>query len=374
MNKLLQIVALTVLANVQVAIARAETQTITWTAESEHSLVVSNIESIAPGVYCMVGADLDTASAKTQAIIQQIDSSHPTPVWVTHAPLLEKGFFQNRFTSCALMGDSIYGLEEVDTQASASTSQTLVFVNRFDKQGRRTARKQVSVEVNKPWSIGFGSMGEQLYVLLGEQESKAKKAAGGMRLVSLSSDLNVQRTISILNGSFFYPSKMLATDQGYLLVGPFAKNAQEQDAELAAAKLTPTGKYLWAQHFPYSTSNATYTVNPGTREIMVSAIQNGELQSQTVDAAGRLYAPIRVKSTACRAVGHSSTPDSLSILALTCDKPPQLVNLAISTGVTTAIKKLDQKPVKSFDLAESAFIVMRPSSDAPVYQFLEIQK
>lgn len=374
MNKLLQIIGFVAFANLHTTIAHAETSTITWAAKNEHSLVVNNVAAIAPSVYCMVGADLDTALAKTQAIIQQLAPPRNSPVWVTHAPLAEKEFFQNRFTNCTAIGDSIYGLEEVDTQASSNTSQTLVFVNRFDNLGRRVDRKRINVGGNKPWSIGFGSTGEHLYVLLGEQESKAKNSQGGMILVSLSPDLEVERTVTISNGAFFYPSKMLATDQGIILVGPFSKNAQEQDAELAAAKLSPNGKYMWAQHFPYSTNKAIYTVNPLTQEIRVSAIQNGELQSQTINAAGRLSDPTNVKSTECRALGHAGSPSIPQILALNCDKPPQLVMTGLSTGATVPIKKLDQKPVKSFDLTESAFIVMRSGNDAPEYQFLQIQK
>ncbi|MGE5453049.1 MAG: hypothetical protein ACM3VZ_14535 [Acidobacteriota bacterium] len=373
MNKRLPIIVLSVFASFHIAAACAETAAIYWTAKSEHTLVVNNIVTIAPGTYCLAGADLDTVSAHTHAVIQQLDASRNSPVWITDVPPSEKEFFQNRFTSCAIMGDSIYGLEEVDTQPSSTTSQTLLFVNRFDKQGRRTARKQVSIAAKKPWTIGFAAMGESLYALVGEQESKAK-TPGGMHLISMSSDLDVQRAISIPNGAFFYPSKMLTTEQGILLVGPFAKNAQEQDAELAAAKLSPNGKYLWAQHIPYPASKATYTMNPDTQEIRVSVIQNGELQSQAVNAAGRISVAINVKSTACRALGHAGSPDSPQILALSCDKPPQLVATSLSTGLTTPIKKLDQKPLKSFDLTESALIVMRSGNDTPEYQFLQIKK
>lgn len=374
MNKLLQIVGVGFGAILQIAAAQAEPRSIAWTAESEHALIVNDIVAIAPGAYCLAGADLDTGLAQTHAIIQKLDSSRGKPAWVTRASLTERGFFQNRFTSCTFMGGSIYGLEEVDTQADSNASQTLIFVTRFDKQGRLTARKQLILDGKKPWSVGMVALDEDLYVLLGEQKSSTKTAGGGMRLISLSKSLDIQRTITIPNGSFFYPSKMLATAHGIFLVGPFSKSAEEQDAELASAKLSLNGKYLWAQRFAYAASKSAFSVNPHTQEIRVSAVLNGELQSQTVNAAGRLSEVIKVKSTACRALGHSSTADSTQTIALDCDKPPQLINTDQTTGVTTPITKLNQKPIKSFDLPESTLIVIRSDSDTPEYRFLEIKK
>ena len=359
MNKLLQIVGVGFGAILQIAAAQAEPRSIAWTAESEHALIVNDIVAIAPGAYCLAGADLDTGLAQTHAIIQKLDSSRGKPAWVTRASLTERGFFQNRFTSCTFMGGSIYGLEEVDTQADSNASQTLIFVTRFDKQGRRTARKQLTLDGKKPWSVGMVALDEDLYVLLGEQKSSTQTTGGGMRLISLSKSLDIQRTITIPNGSFFYPSKMLATAHGIFLVGPFSKSAEEQDAELASAKLSLNGKYLWAQRFAYAASKSAFSVNPHTQEIRVSAVLNGELQSQTVNAAGRLSEVIKVKSTACRALGHSSTADSTQTIALDCDKPPQLINTDQTTGVTTPITKLNQKPIKSFDLPESTLIVIQ---------------
>ena len=72
------------------------------------------------------------------------------------------------------MGGSIYGLEEVDTQTDSNASQTLIFVTRFDKQGRLTARKQLILDGKKPWSVGMVALDEDLYVLLGEQNQVPK--------------------------------------------------------------------------------------------------------------------------------------------------------------------------------------------------------
>ena len=41
------------------------------------------------------------------------------------------------------MGGSIYGLEEVDTQADSNASQTLIFVTRFDKARTTYRSKQL---------------------------------------------------------------------------------------------------------------------------------------------------------------------------------------------------------------------------------------
>lgn len=354
--------------------ATAAPAAVTWTAQNEHSLVVSDVSTIAPGAYCVVGADLDTQSARTQAVIQTINSAQSKPTWVTHAPLTEKGLFQNRFTSCSAIGESVYGLEEVDTQGSSGLSQTLIFVSRFDKEGHRIARKQVSIDAKRPWAIGLASSGQTLYLLVGEQETRTKNSLGGMRLVSMPAGLEDQHSITIFSGSFFFPSKLHVAEQGLFLVGPFAKNSQEQDAALAAASLTLNGKYRWAHHFPYPANKAAYSLNPHTLEARASFISNGELQSQAVNATGNATAPITVKSASCRAIGHADAPNTAQIFSLDCERPPHVVSTNLPNGNATAIHKLDQKPLKHFDLSDSVVLVTRSNGDTPEYQFLRIQK
>lgn len=373
MNKLLQFISF-IFIGLRGFTASAEVMPVTWRAQSEHVLVVSNITALVPDSYCLVGADLDTQSARTQAIIQVLNPTQSTPIWVTHASLNEKDFFQNRFTHCSAIGDSIYGVEEVDTQSSASLSQTLIFINRFNKEGHCIARKQVVIGTPKPWSIGLTAIGQTLYLLAGDKETQAKNSFAGMHLISLSSNLEDQRSVAIPNGAFFYPSKMLTLDRGLFLVGPFSKSAQEEDAELAAARLSLKGKYLWAQHFPYAANKAIYTLDPQTQEIRVSVIRNGVLESQSVNAEGKASNPVVLKSTACRALGHLGNLVRPQVLALNCGKPPQVTNTDLATGTVISFKKLDQKPLKYFDLPDSVFLVMRSNSDAPEYQFLQIKK
>ena len=156
-----------------------------------------------------------------------------------------------------------------------------------------------------------------------------------MRLISLSKSLDIQRAITIPNGSFFYPSKMLATAHGIFFGWTVFQERRRARCRARSAKLSLNGKYLWAQRFAYAANKSAFSVNPKTQEIRVSALLNGELQSQTVNAAGRLSEVIKVKSTACRALGHSSTAVSPQTIALDCDKPPQLINTDQTTGVTT---------------------------------------
>ena len=75
MNKLLQVVVVGFGVILQIAAAQAEPLSIAWTAESEHALIVNDIVAMAPGAYCLAGADLDTGLAQTHAIIQKLDSS-----------------------------------------------------------------------------------------------------------------------------------------------------------------------------------------------------------------------------------------------------------------------------------------------------------
>ncbi len=363
------------LLSAQVTAAEANESAITWTAENEHALIVNDITAIAPDTYCLVGSDLDTRSARANAIIQTINATKFTPRWIARTPPVDKTFFQNRFTACSRIGESIYGLEEVDTQSGLTISQTLFFINRFDKQGHHLARKQVNIESKKPWTIGLSSYGERLYILLGEQETKYKGVMGGMRLISMPSDLNTQQSTSIPSGSFFYPSKMLMTEQNLFLVGPFAKNSQEQDAKLAAAKLSSNGRYLWAQHFTLPINKAVYALDSLSQEIRVSAIQNGELYSQVVSTSGLLSSTTaNVQTSACRPLANTGTASNPQVLVLNCSKPAKIMAIDLATGLTSAMQTLDKKIVKTFDLPDAAFIVTRSSSDTPEYQFLRISK
>lgn len=369
------IISLSAILGSQVTTAYAGDSVITWVAESEHALVVNNIAAIAQDTYCLVGSELDTQSARTTAIIQAINATKPIPAWVIRMQPADKTFFQNRFTACSAIDDSIYGLEEVDTQSGPTLSQTLFFINRFNKQGHHLARKQVNIDAKNPWTIGLSSYGERLHILIGEQETKYKNTTGGMHLVTTSSDLNAQQSIIIPGGSFFYPSKMLATEQNLFLVGPFARSSQEQDSELAAAKLSSNGKYIWAQHFTFPTNKAVYTLDSLSQDIRVTALQNGELQSQVVSTSGLLSSTtVGVQSTVCRPIANKGTARSPQVLALNCNKPQKIVTTDLATGLTTAVQVLDKKVIKTFDLPDAAFIVTRSNSDTSEYQFLRIPK
>lgn len=369
-----KIISLSFLLSLQVTTADANESAITWATEDEHALIVNSITALAQDTYCLVGSDLDTQSARTNAIIQTINVTKSLPLWVARTPPADKTFFQNRFTACSGIGDSIYGLEEVDTQSGPTISQTLLFINRFDRQGHHLARKQVNIDAKKPWTIGLSSYGARLYILIGEQETKYKNAMGGMRLISMPPDLNTQQSTTIPSGSFFYPSKMLVTEQNLFLVGPFARNSQEQDSKLTAAKLSSTGKYFWVQHFTLPENKAVYTLDSLSQEIRVSAIQNGELQSQVVSTSGLLSSANANVQSACRPLANIGTASNPQVLVLNCGNPQKIMVTDLASGLTTAIQTLDRKIVKTFDLPDATFIVTRSRSDATEYQFLRISK
>jgi len=314
---------------------------------------------------CLAGARLDSESAQGSGQLLLLDLKRDAVLGQVHIPAPDD-FVSLEPVQCAMDGETVYVLANVNTQAARSLNQGLVYLYQFNMQGKLLGKKELLIPARNSYgqALGLTANGVQVAGYSKDEDDTNEQYSSFTLAVDRrlnQGKLNVRKTGAFYSGAearFIGDSLHIA---GNFLPAKLAKNEGADD--YANSRLLANGGYAWSVR----------PIKQPSRKIAAGISSQGVSYSLAYGDAGSTLAVISAEGKQLSLTSFPSkycTTNSISeygagVMALRepCGKQRKgAALLAIANGVETPLQLAPGEPVYATSNSGQWFVISRDAS------------
>jgi hypothetical protein len=299
---------------------------------------------------CLAGDRFDSDGGQGGGELLLLDLKRDAVRWHVHLPIPDDNY-SLQAVQCAIDGDNVYLLANVDTQAPRTLNQGVVYLYQFNAEGKQLGRKQLTVPGRNRYGYALGPSANGVQVagyIKDEDESSEFYSLFTLTLDSRLNEgkLNVRKTGAFTNNveaRFVGDNLQIA---GMFLPAKLAKN--DWVGDFANSRLLANGGYAWSVR-PFK---------PAPRNVATGVSPKGAIYSLAYDSAGSSLAltsaegkplsMVSYPSKFCDTKSISEYGDGVLALRMPCNgqrKAAELMTIAPATGKESAVRLAPGEPV-----------------------------
>lgn len=316
---------------------------------------------------CLAGDRFDPDSMQSTGELLLIDLKRDVVIFKAHIPVPDDNASLLP-VQCAIDGDDVYVLANVDTQLSRSLNQGIVYLYQFNKQGKQIGKKELVIpgRNNYGHALGVSANGIQVAGYIKDEDDSFEyysffTLAVDRRLKE--GKLNVRKT-----GAFWSGSEARFVGENVHIAGPFmpAKVAKDGgDNDYANSRVLANGGYAWSVR-PFKKA---------PRKVVAGVSQQGAIYSLAYEdtgstlavtgADGKQQSLASFPSKFCETTSLSEYGDRVLALRTPCNKQgkaAELLAIAPATGKESAVRLAPGEPVYAATNLGQWFVISKDAA------------
>ncbi|KRB83572.1 hypothetical protein [Duganella sp. Root198D2] len=299
---------------------------------------------------CLVGQSFDPEWGNSTAELTLLDLKRDAVLAKTQIPVPDDDASLYP-VQCAFDGENVYLLANVDTQASRSLNQGLVYIYQFNMQGKQLGKKELAIPGSNSYghALGVSASGLQVAGYIKDEDDSSEYYS----FFTLALDrrlkegkLNVRKT-----GAFRSGSEARFVGDNVQVAGPFVAAKVVKDNwvdDYANSRVLVNGGYAWSMR-PFKQS---------PRHVAAGISQQGAIYSLAYEKTGSTLAVTSAEGKQLSLASYPSkfcetssiTEYGADVLALRkpCDvkrKAAELVLISPANGKETPLQLAPGEPV-----------------------------
>lgn len=331
--------------------------------------LASYVRQITPldgGKLCIVGQSMDPdGDLQSRGTISMVDAAHGRLLWqkVVKAPA---GNAAMRFVACRVAGEAIYVAANVDTHSEQSLNQSLVYLYRFDSEGKVIASQQLVTGSTNALVYGIEADANGVRAAGIATGVKAERASNAIFFATLDRDLKNMQVSKIEKGAYAADA-VTRLDGGVLLAaGNFAPASAAVDAfsnDYAISKIV-AGKYQFSVRPQQAKADDVASAISAAGEIVSLGVIGKQSTLSLVGADGKLRDSRQLDSSYCHTGSISADAGTVYAVRSPCGRsqdPSRLVAIARKSGAETIVKGIVGEPVHVLASGSEVLVIARKS-------------
>ena len=317
-------------------------------------LSVYSMEFSADGDKVCIAGTVSTEMGESKGMLMLVDRARNVLLWRASFPPPDE-FAGVYPVQCAIAGERVYLLANVDTDSSPPNSKTLAYVYRFDVQGKNIAHQRLPLDSAYTYGYALDAAPDGVKVAGYGKDVDADFEYYSVYSLSLSPELAPQgKPLIRKSGAYVQFNRARIVGDSLYVTGVFypAKVArQEVVDDFAASRLRLSGGYTWSAHSGLgkgSSSPDSGVTRDGSIHTLNAA--GGATTLLTVNAAGRIAAQIKYPSSYCDTSAIAAWGAALIAVREPCaagakDKSRALVSVDTIAGKEKVLDWFGEEPL-----------------------------
>jgi hypothetical protein len=314
---------------------------------------------------CLAGVRLDSESGQGSGELLLLDLKRDSVIGQAHIPAPED-YVSLEPVQCALDGDNVYLLANVNTQAARSLNQGLVYLYQFNLQGKLLGKKELALPGRSSYGQALGVSANGLQVAgYSKDEDDTNEYYSSFTLAVdprlKEGKLNVRKT-----GAFYSGAEARFVGDSLHIAGNFlpAKLAKNEGADdYANSRLLANGGYAWSVR-PFKQQSRKIDAGISSRGVTYSlAYADAGSTLAVISPEGKQVSQTSFPSKYCTTNSISEYGAGVLALREPCGKQQKgAVLLAIANGVETPLQLAPGEPVFATTNAGQWFVVSKDAA------------
>lgn len=316
---------------------------------------------------CLVGQSFDPDLGNSTAELKLLDLKRDAVLAKAQIPVPDD-YAALQPVQCAIDGDNVFLLANVDTQLPRSLNQGIVYLYQFNMQGKQLGKKQLVVEGRNSYghALGVSATGVQVAGYIKDEDDSSEYYAFFTLAVDRrlkEGKLNVRKT-----GAFVSGAEARFVGDHLQVAGPFrpAKLAKNDWADdYANSRVMANGGYAWSMR-PFkqvprnvvagiSQQGAIYSLAYGKPESMLAV----------TSAEGKQVSLSSFQSKFCETSSLSEYGVNVLALRKPCDekrKAAALTLISPATGKESSLQLAPGEPVFAATNSGQWFVISKDAA------------
>ncbi|WP_028104670.1 hypothetical protein [Pseudoduganella violaceinigra] len=317
---------------------------------------------------CLASDHFDPDAAQNGAELTVVDYQRNAVLW-TKRIAAPNGFASLRAKQCVFDGDNVYLLANANTRSQSTLNQTLVYVYRFDVQGKELGHKELSLPGRNRYGYAIGASPFGVVVAGYSKDEDGDAEYNSTFTVSLDKKLGVG-TVSLRKTGAFASSAAarFVGDQLYI-AGEFVPaklNKQDYAIDYAQSRILSNGGYAWSvRPFKQEYRSVEAVVSP--RGLIYSLSSKGSTSTLAVTSAeGKQLSLTSFDGKFCRTQSISEYGNGVIAVREPCSgqgKTAALLSIAPADGKEVVQHLVSGEPVFVATHNEQWFIVAKDGTN-----------
>jgi len=316
---------------------------------------------------CLLGGRFDPESMQGTAALLLLDLKRDAVLAQAKVPVPD-GNASLQPVQCAIDGDNVYVLTNVDTQLPRSLNQGIVYLYQFNMQGKQLGKKNLAIPGRNRYghALGVSANGVQVAGYI-KDEDESSEYYSFFTLV-LDSRLNEGKLNVRKTGAFRSGSKARFVGENVHVAGPFqpAKVAKNDWAEdYANSRVLANGGYAWSMRpFKQVPRNVAAGISQQGAIYSLAYDKTGSTLAVT-SAEGKQLSQASFPSKFCETRSISEYGDGILALRMPCEeqrKSAELVAIAPASGRESSVRLAAGEPVFAATNLGQWFVISRDAA------------
>jgi len=316
---------------------------------------------------CLAGGRFDPESMKSTGELLLLDLKRDAVLAQAHIPVPDD-YASLHPVQCAIDGDNVYLLANVNTQLPRSLNQGLVYLYQFNMQGKQLGKKQLAIEGRNSYghALGMSANGVQVAGYIKDEDDTSEYFS--FFTLALDRRLNEGKLNVRKTGAFRSGAEARFVGDYVHVAGPFVAAKVVKDGwtdDYANSRILANGGYAWSMR-PFKKE---------PRRVVAGISQQGAIYSL---GYGQAESTLAVTSAEGKQVSLSSFPSKFcetsslaeygaDVLALRkpCDekrKAAELVLISPASGKESPLQLAQGEPVLAATNSGQWFVISQDAA------------
>ncbi|WP_156401148.1 hypothetical protein [Duganella sp. Root1480D1] len=280
---------------------------------------------------CLAGSRFDPESMQSTGELLLLDLKRDTVIAQAHIAVPED-YASLHPVQCAIDGDHVYLLANVDTQLPRSLNQGLVYLYQFNLQGKLLGKKKLAIEGRNRYghALGVSANGVQVAGYIKDEDDASEYFS--FYTLALDRRLNEGKLNVRKTGAFISGAEARFVGENVHVAGPFVAAKVVKDGWLDAyanSRILANGGYAWSMRpFKKDPRNVVAGISQQGAIYSLGYGENGSTLAVT-SAEGKQVSLNSFPSKFCETSSLAEYGADVLALRKPCDEKRKLAELVL---------------------------------------------
>ncbi|WP_426339595.1 hypothetical protein ACN9MZ_25310 [Pseudoduganella sp. S-14] len=316
---------------------------------------------------CLAGARFDPESMQSTGDLLLLDLKRDTVIAQAHVPVPDDYASLNP-VQCAIDGDNVYLLANVNTQLPRSLNQGLVYLYQFNMQGKQLGKKRLVIEGRNSYghALGVSANGVQVAGYIKDEDDSFEYYS--FFTLALDRRLNEGKLNVRKTGAFISGAEARFVGDNVHVAGPFvaAKVVKENWIDnYASSRILANGGYAWSMR-PFKKEPHRVVAGISQQGAVYSlGYENPESTLAVTSAEGKQVSLSSFPSKFCETSSIADFGADVLALRKPCDekrKAAELTLISPAGGKESPLQLVPGEPVFAATNAGQWFVISKDAA------------
>lgn len=318
---------------------------------------------------CLVGGRFDPDSMQSTGELLLLDLKSDTVLAQAHIPV-PKDYAALHPVQCAIDGDSVYLLANVDTQLPRSLNQGIVFLYQFNMQGKQLGKKELAIPGRNSYGHALGVTANGVQVAGYIKDEDDVNAYYSLFTLPIDRRLNEGKLNVRKTGAFVSGAAARFVGDNLHLAGQFLRAKivlNNGDDDFANSRVLANGGYAWSMRpFKQAPPYVTGAISAQGLSYSLAYDKAGSTSLAVTNAEGKQTSLVSYPSKFCKSTSIAEYGAGLLALREPCDrqrKVSALLAISPADGKEVPLQLAPGEPVFATTNAGRWFVISSDAAD-----------